>query len=523
MQSVIAHISLADPPVPVIYKQHPADVRRGQRHRRLLLRRRQDRLWPQDRGSVHDLLRDERCRGIISLNSNVVHDGLVWDVPAVALGRNIWPRGEGGPFFNDLPRDWDAFFESNSDPQRRAAREAYARYLISNQWTLDDAADPEKVGVLLGGEGRRTSVTVIDTRTRVNVVARNRGWFFEDLRCAFRGVRRDDLRIEVSESPVPGADGWIFIRASEALHTPDPERTVVQIHDSLDGGLYGPGGERAAVVARCAGLVLTQPQQRGILDAAGVRLGDKLIVERPVGPLARSTPAPCLSRRFAIGWVGRPQVHFGRECSGLEDFVRTVRSLTGDFEVLLIGEKLERARADLCDREIRCRLGSSTRTKRIKRTSKEDRAQHLAVLDCCVITATEELGPTTLFDALAAGVPVISTAVGWARTLIRSGENGFLATTDAERLSALEELRNDRQGWFTRRRAIQGGVAGLDVAAWLEANVDCVLGVIERAQNRVAAGAFPSSGNAKAIVKGSQRAGSETRRQLGSLDDWQQV
>ncbi|HEU4883648.1 MAG TPA: hypothetical protein VFT45_15415, partial [Longimicrobium sp.] len=91
MQGLVDWVAKVNPPWPVIFKQHPADERHGGRHLHLRMRRPQDLLWPHARGNVHAMLKSGACRGILTINSNVAHDGLLWDVPAIVLGRNVWP------------------------------------------------------------------------------------------------------------------------------------------------------------------------------------------------------------------------------------------------------------------------------------------------------------------------------------------------------------------------------------------------------------------------------------------------
>ena len=139
MQAFVDHVAAANPPYPLVIKQHPADIRRGNAQLRLKSRRRQDQIRPHAAGNVHQILRTGGCKCIVSLNSNVVHDGLVWDVPAIVLGDNIWPREQPGPFMTMLPKDWgeiEGFFARESTRQCRAA---YARYLMRGQWNLADA------------------------------------------------------------------------------------------------------------------------------------------------------------------------------------------------------------------------------------------------------------------------------------------------------------------------------------------------------------------------------------------------
>ena len=149
MQAVVDTISRAGPTVPVIYKQHPVDAQRGGRHLRLRLRRKQDILMPHRWGNIHQVLKTGSCKAIISLNSNVVHDGFLWDVPAVVLGRNIWPSEGVSPFLLGLPRDWSELDDFYRDPTITACREAYIHTIMTHQWYRADAKDLEKVQALL--------------------------------------------------------------------------------------------------------------------------------------------------------------------------------------------------------------------------------------------------------------------------------------------------------------------------------------------------------------------------------------
>lgn len=165
MQGLIDGVTEARPPWPVVFKQHPSDVPGGSAQLQLRPGRPQDVVRPHATGNVHQLLKSGRCRGIVSLNSNVVHDGLLWDVPAVVLGSNVWPRTGPGPFLTELPADWETLAGHLDRAEVRACRQVYAWYLMRNQWTMDDVRDPARVEQLLAmagpapAEGPAPSVT----------------------------------------------------------------------------------------------------------------------------------------------------------------------------------------------------------------------------------------------------------------------------------------------------------------------------------------------------------------------------
>ena len=507
MQALVAALAAADPPWPVIFKQHPSDARRNNDHLRLRPRRQQDVIRPHREGNVHQLLKSGRCRAIVSLNSNVVHDGLIWDVPSAVLGRGVWPSTPPSPFYAGLPSDWDDFERHVRSPETTACREAYVLHLIRHQWSAEDIADVEKVGCFLDGlvrdahrepqdQERRSPVRksvsakrsapksrpkkpsftkpVLPTRLQtgsdvvVNVVARDLGWLFEDLKSHFRGFRRAGVRVVTSTTAQDSADSWIYLRAREANRSPDPKRTVVQIHDLFDEGLYRPGGQRACV-ARCGGVTLTHPEERRILEASGIDLDAKQVLERPLGALGAFQLRTALPKRFTVAWVGRPSRIFGQSPKRLGWFVEAMRLLGGELRVVLLGERLEKTCKQLKKAGIDVVLHPRSKTP-IKAYPRLYQG-----FDAVAVTSAFAAGPNCLFEALATGVPVVATPAGWVPELVRDGENGFRVSSIEEMAAALGRLRAERQTWFERRAAIRESLGGWTLESWVAENVDMAM------------------------------------------------
>lgn len=475
MQGLIDHIARINPPWPMIFKQHPADVRHGNRHLKLRMRRRQDLLWPQSRGNIHQMLKSGACRGIVTINSNVAHDGLLWDVPAIVLGRNMWPAsGERTPFLSAIPRDWAALAESAASPEGIACRRAYAHFLIKNQWTLADARDPQKVASLLAdvrgrapvdaARGPSGKVTPVRLRAgpAINVVAENRGWLFEAWKHQFAAARFPGFDIVASNKPVREADAWLFIRAREAAATLDPSRTVVQLHDLTDGGRYRRNGERACV-GRCAGVSLTHPAQQELLAANGVDLAAHRWILQPVGWSHAAELAVPKDRTPTVAWVGRPTT--SAEADGLAGFIAAVRGLKTRAQVTLVGERLERAAATLRRLGIDARVHGPT-TCPLHRTS-----EWISRFDCVVVSGAGDSGPWPIFDALNAGAAVVASPSGWAGRLLEDGTCGRLAGDALAMASALEEILAAPGTWRGQRAHIRARVAEYSFSAWVQANL----------------------------------------------------
>jgi len=478
MQALIDHVSGANPPWPVIFKQHPMDARRGDRHLRLRVRRRQDILWAQARGNIHQMLKSGACRGIVTINSNVAHDGLLWDVPAVVLGRNVWPtQGELTPFLTAIPRDWSALAESVTRPEAIACRRAYAHFLTRNQWTLADARDPARVAALLESatSAKRavaaavhSRVTAIPPRSAgpiVNVVAENRGWLFEVWKRGLASAANSGIGVAASDKPLRHADAWIFIRAREAASSPDPARTVVQLHDLFDAGHYGLGGERFAVRS-CAAVSMTHPLQKDILAAAGIDLAAVRHIVQPVGWGEAADPGHAPGDVPTVAWIGRPAKHAGADITRLALFVEAARALRTRARVVLIGERLDAAAAALK------RSGVDCSAHGLAQYPQERTAAWIGVFDCVAISGAADAGPWPLFDALHAGIPVVSVRAGWAAELLADGVCGRLVDDSESMREAIDEVLAGLDAWTGRRQAIGARVAQFSMAAWLKANLD---------------------------------------------------
>jgi glycosyltransferase involved in cell wall biosynthesis len=74
----------------------------------------------------------------------------------------------------------------------------------------------------------------------------------------------------------------------------------------------------------------------------------------------------------------------------------------------------------------------------------EDVARLYGAIDAYLVPSRQEGGPKAVLEAMASGVPLVSTRVGQASELIRDGENGWLVDVDdveatVERLAAIAD------------------------------------------------------------------------------------
>lgn len=302
--------------------------------------------------------------------------------------------------------------------------------------------------------------------TRISVYAENRGWLLEDLKQHFHslnGIR--GFNVSVSDQPQPTADAWVALRTKEGDASPDLRRTVICIHDLFcDPGMYQPGGTRATV--RSAGaIVLSHPDQRRILVEEGISLERVPVLERPLGALTIFKPRQRQTPRFSVGWVGRNHPR-----KRLEWFIHAIQELdVGPTElgVTLIGDGLDDAVASLRALGMDC----SHYDKQAHAISQYP--QFYQDLDCIVITSSTEAGPLPLFEALATGLPVVSTPVGWAPYFSqRAPRYVRLASNPDEITTRLRQFRLERQQIFKGRFEIADLVRDWSLESWLSMVLD---------------------------------------------------
>ncbi len=93
------------------------------------------------------------------------------------------------------------------------------------------------------------------------------------------------------------------------------------------------------------------------------------------------------------------------------------------------------------------RWGLNGRVRFIGQVAPAEVPAYVALADFCVTASRIEMLPTAILEALGAGLPVLGLDVPWIRAVIRSGENGLLASPDdaAAMARAWARLAHDRE------------------------------------------------------------------------------
>jgi glycosyltransferase involved in cell wall biosynthesis len=119
--------------------------------------------------------------------------------------------------------------------------------------------------------------------------------------------------------------------------------------------------------------------------------------------------------------------------------VERLRERIPELSVLLTGPARGYVRRELERLAVPCRHRLLS--------SRDELAGAYAETDVCLVTSRQEGGPKAVLEAMASGVPFVSTRVGQAAELVRDGENGLLADVDdVEALvAAVERVHDDSE------------------------------------------------------------------------------
>jgi glycosyltransferase involved in cell wall biosynthesis len=264
-------------------------------------------------------------------------------------------------------------------------------------------------------------------------------------------------------------------RGADVVHTHNPQPLLFSAIAARASG--------AALVHTKHGVNPDTPRRLAMRRAAGVLVQAFVCVSEPTAEVARTqhecrpgrlhvvpngidldrfAPDPDARRAlraelgipedaFAVGTVGRLYTEKGHAY-----FIRAVEPVLGDrFHLVITGEGPERANLEK-------QIAALARKDCVHLTgNRRDVPRLLASLDAFALTSVSEGLPLVIPEAMAAGLPVVATAVGGVPLVVADGETGFLVPSGDEealraRLCALDEDRElaRRCGETGRERAL---------------------------------------------------------------------
>lgn len=142
-QALIDHVESVAPSCRIIFTQHPGDHSRS----RYRVRSGNTIVYAGQGPRTIDLVRHANCRGVIAINSNILHEALLWERPTLALGELQAAPSVESPFSGELQ---DFLGREGELKAGGEAGDQYLAMLLAYQWTLADLQEPLIVREILG-------------------------------------------------------------------------------------------------------------------------------------------------------------------------------------------------------------------------------------------------------------------------------------------------------------------------------------------------------------------------------------
>jgi glycosyltransferase involved in cell wall biosynthesis len=143
-------------------------------------------------------------------------------------------------------------------------------------------------------------------------------------------------------------------------------------------------------------------------------------------------------QKDGVGWADGAEPKLIKGPDVLVAALEAIRASVPELVVLLTGPARGYVRGELA------RVGIPYR--HVLARSREELARAYHALDAYVVPSRQEGGPKGVLEAMASGVPLVTTRVGQAPDVVESGRNGFIVEVeDAEGIAdAVLRVREDR-------------------------------------------------------------------------------
>lgn len=310
---------------------------------------------------------------------------------------------------------------------------------------------------------------------RINVLQTDHGWLFSDLARKFELYGADEPNVEVvlGDAPDPSADAYLWIRTAEAARHPELlDRSLVQVHDVFEE--YEPGSPRRIALQGARAVGVYSPFFVDFLRGQVPELSPESFVVVPIGYDERFTRRESLSDGFTVGFVAQ---HWPDGIKGEDRLEEVLRTLGTPTRLIVLGIGWQRLVARLegipgVDVEF---------LERYVDVEYENYPSIYRRFDALVCTSRTEGIPTTFFEAMATGVPVVTLPVGAVADLV-TPENGRIVDDVEGVARALEEIAAHRDEWLARGPTIRGTVEGLTNRSFVRTHLRaaCAVAVAHR-------------------------------------------
>ena len=158
-QACINYAEKGNPPLPIpfpiLFKQHPMDKNTDIKQK-LEISKDNLILENSDGVSTGELFATGLCKAVVSINSNTIHEALMWNIPSISIGTLLWSENTvKKPFpskIENIGEDIGSIIDKNVLEDEVVL--SYLFHVLKNQWFLSDFQNPYMVKTLVETCGR---------------------------------------------------------------------------------------------------------------------------------------------------------------------------------------------------------------------------------------------------------------------------------------------------------------------------------------------------------------------------------
>ncbi len=302
------------------------------------------------------------------------------------------------------------------------------------------AADPQED---LTAYQARSGVSIIFASSLIRAVRPVSDFrAFGEIRRCIRSLRPDLVHTHTSKAGILGRLGAYAAGVRPLVHTP---------HGHIFYGYFHPWKTRCFILAERAAARITSRivtltvQGRKDHLREGIGSPDQYRVVPSGIDTRRYASADRACVRLETGWSNAPVVGWAgrltavKNCAGFLRAAAMVSRVRNTVRFLVAGEGEERGMLE----RLAAGLGLGDRVRFLG--DRRDMPEVFAAMDVFVLSSRNEGFGRVLAEAMASGVPVISTAVGGAAEVLGNGETGILVQPDCPDAlaEAIMRLLND--------------------------------------------------------------------------------
>jgi glycosyltransferase involved in cell wall biosynthesis len=158
------------------------------------------------------------------------------------------------------------------------------------------------------------------------------------------------------------------------------------------------------------------------VDAFRWRSHEERLAAREALGLPRTAFVVGSFQKDGVGWGDGLEPKLIKGPDVLLEVAQQLRDVVPELEFLITGPARGYVRAGLT------RLGIPF--QHVELADVDDLPQAYDAIDVCLVTSRDEGGPRAVLEAMATGVPLVTTRVGQASDLVRHGENGWMVESE---------------------------------------------------------------------------------------------